>query len=137
MNPITYTEGNNLDLDQVIELYRASTLGERRPIHNREIMQGMIEKASLIITAWDGSKLIGISRTLTDFCNVAYLADLAVHLDYQRKGIGKELINQTRDALNPTCLLVLLSAPDANGFYPKVGFDHHPRAWTLSPKISP
>jgi ribosomal protein S18 acetylase RimI-like enzyme len=137
MASVTYKEGNDLDLDQVIELYRASTLGERRPMHNRDVMKGMIENADIILTAWEGSNLVGISRTLTDFWNVAYLADLAVHLDYQRKGIGKELIAKTRDALQPTCSIVLLSAPKANDYYPKVGFESNPRAWTLGPKTEP
>lgn len=134
MNPITYRQGGQLDLDQVIELYRSSTLGERRPIDKRDVMQGMIENADLIITARDGERLVGISRTLTDFWNVAYLADLAVDRDYQRRGIGTELIEQTRKALKPTCSIVLLSAPKANEYYPKVGFEHNPRAWTLDPE---
>jgi predicted N-acetyltransferase YhbS len=77
---------------------------------------------------------VGIARTLTDFANVAYLADLAVHADYQKRGLGRELVRKTQDALRPTCSLVLLSAPKANDFYPKIGFSHHPRAWTLDSK---
>ncbi|MBN1546658.1 MAG: GNAT family N-acetyltransferase [Syntrophaceae bacterium] len=137
MNAISYKKDAKLNLDEVIELYDASTLGERRPLHNRDVMQGMIDNASLIITAWDEAKLVGIARTLTDFCNVAYLADLAVHSDYQRQGIGRELIKQTRDALNPTCSIVLLSAPKANDYYPKVGFKSNPRGWTMEPKKKP
>lgn len=137
MNTIIYQKDIKLDLDEVIDLYNTSTLGERRPVHNRDVMQGMIDNASLIITAWDGPELVGIARTLTDFCNVAYLADLAVHLDYQQQGIGKELIKQTRDALNPTCSIVLLSAPKANEYYPKVGFKSNPRGWTMEPKENP
>lgn len=137
MNTITYQKDNKLNLDEVIELYHASTLGERRPVHNRDVMEGMMDNASLIITAWDGPELVGIARTLTDFWTVAYLADLAVHLDYQHKGIGKELINQTRGALNPTCSIVLLSAPNANEYYPKVGFRSNPRGWAMEPKINP
>lgn len=134
MTNIHYKTGNDLDLDQVIELYVASTLGARRPIHNRSVMKGMLESADLIVTAWDGAKLVGISRTLTDFAYVAYLADLAVHLDHQKQGIGKALVQETRSALPPTCSIVLLAAPLANEFYPRIGFTHHPRAWTLPPR---
>lgn len=97
-------------------------------------MQAMITEASLIITAWEGSKLVGISRTLTDFSYVAYLADLAVHVDFQGNGIGKELIDQTKKALEPTCFITLLAAPLANDCYPKLGFEHNPRAWVLKPR---
>jgi len=48
---ITYRTGNDLDLDAVIELYRASTLGERRPIDDRERMSAMLRNANLVATA--------------------------------------------------------------------------------------
>jgi len=137
MKTMTYKKDIALDLDDVIELYNASTLGERRPVHHRDVMQGMMDNASLTITAWDGPRLVGIARTLTDFWNVAYLADLAVHVDYQHQGIGRELINQTREALHPTCSIVLLSAPNANEYYPKVGFKSNSRGWTMEPKTAP
>jgi predicted N-acetyltransferase YhbS len=133
---IEYRIGNQLDLEAVHVLYEESTLGERRPIHNPDILRGMIEHASLIITAWDGGRLIGISRLLTDFVYVAYLADLAVHREYQRQGIGTALIQKSREALAPTCFLTLLSAPLANEYYPRLGFYPHPRAWCMDPSQS-
>lgn len=81
---IDYRHGNDLDLDAVIELYRASSLGERRPVDDRAIMGQMLRHANLVVTAWDASRLVGISRTLTDFGYVGYLSDLAVHAAYQR-----------------------------------------------------
>ena len=88
MNSITYSLSNDIDLDAVIRLYRESTLGERRPVDNTPVMEAMIRNANLIVTAWDKDKLVGLSRSLTDFAYVAYLADLAVHLEYQNLGIG-------------------------------------------------
>lgn len=106
-------------------------------MQNRKVMQAMLDKADLIITAWSDDELIGIARSLTDFSYVAYLADLAVHQDFQKLGIGKELIEQTRIHLEPTCMITLLSAPLANEYYPKIGFTHHPRAWNLAPLRDP
>ena len=117
--------------EQAIDLYIRSTLGERRPIHDKSAFEAMLKHANLIITAWDDEKLVGISRTLTDFSYVAYLADLAVDLDYQRQGIGKELIAKTQASLGSGCMIVLLAAPKANEYYEHIGFEHHPRAWTL------
>lgn len=130
---ITYKIGGDLDLDQTIELYRASTLAERRPVGDRDCMREMIERADLIVTAWDGERLVGISRTLTDFCYVAYLADLAVDQAYQRQGIGRALIDRTQAALGEKAIIVLLAAPAAESYYPHVGFTHHPQAWILHP----
>ncbi|MFN7962443.1 MAG: GNAT family N-acetyltransferase [Thermoanaerobaculia bacterium] len=131
MAEIQYRCGNDLDLDSMIELYRASTLGERRPIDHRETMAAMLEHANLVVSAWDGDLLVGISRSLTDFLYVAYLADLAVRESHQRQGIGIELIRQTRARLGPRAGIVLLAAPAAADYYPRIGFEHHPRAWTL------
>jgi predicted N-acetyltransferase YhbS len=74
---------------------------------------------------------VGISRSLTDFAYVAYLADLAVDSAYQRRGIGKQLIHETKKRLGRECMVVLLAAPKANEYYPKIGFEHNPRAWLL------
>jgi GNAT superfamily N-acetyltransferase len=130
---IQYQTGNHLDLDQVIELYRASTLGERRPVDDRERMRKMVTNASLLITAWDAGLLVGIARSVTDFCYTTYLADLAVRDTYQRQGIGRELIRRTQDACTPETRLVLLAAPKAVDYYPRVGFTRHEQCWQLVP----
>jgi ribosomal protein S18 acetylase RimI-like enzyme len=128
---INYFKDKLISVDQAIDLYKKSTLGERRPIHNRATFQDMLNHANLTITAWHDSKLIGISRTLTDFSYVAYLADLAVDSDYQKLGVGKQLVVETKKYLGDECLIVLLSAPKANDYYPHIGFEHNPRAWTF------
>ena len=127
---IEYKVGNNLDLDEVIELYRVSTLGERRPVGERDRMQKMLQHANLVITAWDGSLLVGIARSLTDFAYCTYLADLAVRLSHQRQGIGKELVRRTREEAGPA-KIILLAAQKAVDYYPHIGFTHHPHAWIL------
>ena len=134
MNEITYKIGNQLDLNEVVKLYRASTLAERRPIENRAVMMAMIENTDILVSAWDSLRLVGIARTLTDYAYVAYLADLAVHIDYQKQGIGRELVEKTKSKLAPTCFITLLSAPKANNYYPKIGFVHNPRAWMWKPE---
>ncbi len=128
---ITYRFGNDLHLDQMIQLYRDSTLGQRRPIDDQECMHGMLEGADLIVTAWDGEKMVGIARSVTDFCYACYLSDLAVDEAYQRQGIGKQLVIETRKKLGPKCTLILLSAPKAVEYYPKIGFEEHDSCWIL------
>ncbi len=128
---IQYRDDAPLTVDAAIELYKRSTLGERRPVNRPDIFAGMLTNANLTVTAWDGERLVGISRTLTDFTYVAYLADLAVDLDYQKNGIGRQLIAHTRARLQPECMIVLLAAPLANDYYPKLGFEHNPRAWVM------
>ena len=128
---ISYRVNANITTEQAIDLYTHSTLGERRPIDNINTFESMLKNANLTITAWDGDKLIGISRSLTDFAYIAYLADLAVDQENQRTGIGKQLIEETQNHLGQDCMIVLLAAPKAHEYYEHLGFEHHPRAWTL------
>ena len=130
---IGYRTGNDLDLDAVIELYRASTLGERRPVDDRDRMAAMMRHANLIVTAWDGELLVGISRALSDFSFVTYLSDLAVRASHQKQGIGKELLRRTQALAGKHAKLLLLAAPAAEKYYPRIGFTRHPQAWMLGP----
>jgi predicted N-acetyltransferase YhbS len=132
MNSIRYQYGNDLDLDQVIELYNASTLGERRPVDDRQVMSDMLRHANLVVTAWDGNLLVGIARTLTDFSYVGYLSDLAVRVSHQRKGIGIQLVQKTREKMGPRSMLVLLAAPKAVEYYSRIGLTKHNSAWTIT-----
>ena len=127
---ITYRTGSDLDLDAVLELYRASTLGERRPVDDRDRMAAMIRNANLVITAWDGNLMVGIARSVSDFAYCTYLSDLAVRESHQRAGIGRELIRRTREA-GGRASLILLSAPAAVDYYPRIGFERHPAAYWL------
>jgi predicted N-acetyltransferase YhbS len=128
---IQYRDDADLSVAAAIDLYNRSGLGERRPVARPDIFEGMLRNANLTVTAWDGARLVGISRSLTDFTYVAYLADLAVDAQYQKSGIGRALITETRARVKPECMIVLLAAPLANDYYPKVGFEHNPRAWVM------
>jgi len=130
---IDYRIGNALDLDEVIELYQASTLGERRPIDDRDCMAQMLRNANLVVTAWEQDLLVGIARSLTDFAYVAYLSDLAVRASHQRRGVGRELVRRTRAELGAKASIVLLAAPAAAEYYGRIGMQPHPRAWILPP----
>lgn len=128
---IEYRDNAVLTADMAIDLYNRSTLGERRPVGRPDIFEGMLGNADVVISAWHGTHLVGIARSLTDFSYVAYLADLAVDAHYQRQGIGRRLVEETKRRLQPECMIVLVAAPQANDYYPKLGFEHNPRAWVL------
>jgi len=131
MTTIRYKYDAAVSVESAIELYNASGLGERRPVDSPEIFADMLRHANLTVTAWDGELLVGISRTLTDFSYVGYLSDLAVRRSHQKLGIGIELIQKTREKMGPRSMLVLLSAPQAVEYYPRIGFTQHPSAWVL------
>jgi len=116
---------------EFIDLLVRSTLAERRPVDQPETIRGMLEHAEIIITARSKGRLVGISRAITDFSFCTYLSDLAVDREYQRLGIGKELIRQTHEAAGLNTTLILLSAPLARDYYPHIGMQFHDSCWII------
>jgi GNAT superfamily N-acetyltransferase len=123
--------GSELGVEAFIDVLRRSTLAERRPIDDPETIRGMLEHADLIVTARVDGRLIGVSRAITDFSYCTYLSDLAVDVDYQRRGIGKELIRRTHEAAGRHTLLILLAAPKARSYYPHIGMAAHDSCWII------
>ena len=129
---IKYKLNPKLTTDEFIDILNRSTLGKRRPIDDKECIDGMLKNADIIVVALDNEKIVGVARSVTDYNYCCYLSDLAVDQKYQKYGIGKELINITQEQLNKKCKIILLSAPDTTEYYPKIGFTQHTSAWTLA-----
>lgn len=128
---IRYNIDQTITETEFVDLLRRSTLAERRPIDDAKCIQAMLRNANLLCTAWDEALLVGVARSVTDFEFCCYLSDLAVDQAYQKLGIGKKLIELTKSKLGPRASLILLAAPKAQQYYPKIGFDAHPSAWIL------
>lgn len=132
MQGIDYRVNAKVDAKQFIDIIRRS--GLRRPIDDAARIQRMIDQANLTVTAWDDDKLIGIARSLTDFSYCCYLSDLAVDKEYQRAGIGKELVRRIRQEAGEETSLILLAAPEAMEYYPKIGFEKLENAFIIRRK---
>ncbi|MFA6276329.1 MAG: GNAT family N-acetyltransferase [Pedobacter sp.] len=117
---IRYSFEERPNADLIIELY--DNAGLPRPTHDRERIQKMFGNSNLIVTAWDGDVLVGVSRCITDWVWSCYLADLAIRKDYQNEGIGRKLINLTKEKVGEQSMVLLLSVPTALEYYPKIGF---------------
>ena len=130
MTNIIYKVEKTLDLSEFIDVLNKSTLGERRPVNDFERIKKMCDNANLIVTARKDGKLIGVARSITDFVYCTYLSDLAVDIDFQNLGIGKRLIEETKKAA-PQAKIILLSAPAAINYYPKIGMKKHAHCFIL------
>jgi ribosomal protein S18 acetylase RimI-like enzyme len=117
------------DVDQIIELYDKA--GLPRPTNDKQRIKKMFESSNLIVSAWDNDILIGVARSITDWVWSCYLADLAVSPDYKKSGIGKKLVQLTREKLGNESMILLLSVPTAMEYYPKIGFTKEDRAFTI------
>lgn len=128
---IEYKVNPTITTDEFIEVLKNSTLGERRPIDDIECIKGMVENADIIITATQNDKIIGVARAVTDFHYCCYLSDLAVDKSCQKSGVGKKLIEIVQAQIGEKCKIILLSAPQAAEYYPKIGFKQHQPAWVI------
>lgn len=117
---ITFKTGVIPEAAAIIELY--TDAGLKRPAEPERITR-MYTGANLVITAWHQQQLVGVARSHTDFCWSCYLADLAISKAYQKEGIGKQLIDLTKQTIGDECMLLLLSVSTAMEYYPKVGFE--------------
>ena len=117
--------------EEFVDLLVRSTLAERRPVDEPGTIRGMLEHADVIITARVAGRLVGVSRAITDFSYCTYLSDLAVDRDYQRHGVGKELIRLTHEAAGLGTTLILLAAPLARTYYPHIGMQAHDSCWII------
>lgn len=117
---IEYRHNQPLDPTDIVRVFRAS--GINRPIADLPRIERMFANSNLVVSAWHATRLVGVSRALTDFSYCCYLSDLAVDSAYQKRGIGRELIRRTQAIIGEEVSLVLLAAPAAMAYYPRVGF---------------
>lgn len=120
LNVIQYKINPPIPIEEIIRVYDSS--GLKRPTNDFDRISQMYRNSNLVIAAYSEDHLIGVARSLTDFCYCCYLSDLAVQKEFQNMGIGKVLIEKTQEAIGPQTALILLSAPDAMSYYPKIGF---------------
>jgi len=131
MQAIRFALEPDLPAEEFRDVLIASTLAERRPANDLERLAQMLRNADLVVTARDGAKLVGISRAITDFAYCCYLSDLAVDVAYQRQGIGKRLIEETRARAGEAATLILVAAPAAERYYPKIGMRPIASCWSI------
>jgi GNAT superfamily N-acetyltransferase len=133
---LTYQSEPDLSAEEFIDVLVRSTLAERRPIDDEAAIEGMLVNAAIILTARSAGRLVGVSRAITDYGYCTYLSDLAVDQEFQRQGIGKELIRRTHEAAGLNTTLILLAAPKAVSYYPHIGMTRHESCWIIPRQTS-
>lgn len=128
---IVYAQEPELSAEEFRQVLVASTLGERRPVDDLDRLERMLRNADIVVTARHESRLVGVSRAVTDFSYCCYLSDLAVDAACQRQGIGRRLIDETRRVAGEQATLILVAAPAAESYYPHIGMKHLASCWAI------
>ena len=110
----------------IIELLRAAPLV--RPLDDPARIERMYAASNLVLTAWQGERLVGILRGWTDGAFDGYICDLAIHPDVQRQGVGLRLLELVR-AEKPQVQFVLRASQIAKEYYEHIGWQRIENGW--------
>jgi ribosomal protein S18 acetylase RimI-like enzyme len=129
---IKYEFVQKIAASEVAAVFKKS--GITRPVDDLDRIQRMVDHADIIVTARNNGQLVGIARAITDYSYCCYLSDLAVDAEYQRIGIGKELVRIIQEKLGDEVTLLLVAAPNAVEYYPRIGFEKLDKAFSIRRK---
>ena len=118
---IEYKEKKDFTEKEVEQLFLSvNWLSGRYPDRLIKALKG----SSLVITAWDGSKLVGLLRGIDDGEMVAFLHYLLVHPDYQGMGIATHLLDMAKEKYKSYLYLNVMPDEKENiPFYERHGFN--------------
>ena len=101
--------------------------------YDTKLMQEAINK-TINITAWDNLKLVGCIRILSDGYLFGTISEILVLKEYQKQGIGRELMKRAVD-ISPTTLF-FGAQPEAEGFYEKLKIEKSLQSYCINKPIN-
>ncbi len=111
-------ELDGVDFDELHQLYLLAPLGNKPP----DLLKTVFSNSMFKCFVYDGAVLIGAGRALADGLDCSYLADVAVHPDYQGHGLGKAIMQKLVELSRGHKKIILYANPGKEGFYRKLGF---------------
>ena len=123
---INYRSDARPDAMTIAALYRSAPLF--RPVDDVERIGRMYAGSNVVLTAWEGDRLVGIMRGWTDNSYDGYVCDLAVLPDYQKHGVGRALLEKAR-SMNPEVQWVLRASKVAAEYYSHIGWQKIENGW--------
>ena len=107
-----------VDWGELSELYRKAPLGEKSP----EDLETVFSNSRFKCFVYAGEGLIGVGRALADGLDCSYIADVAVHPEFQGRGLGKAIIRKLVAFSKGHKKIILYANPGTEGFYQTLGF---------------
>lgn len=104
---INYKENSTFKLKQLLELYE--NVGWITYSNKPSELKEAIENSSFNIGAFDGEELIGLIRVVGDNISIVYIQDILVKENYQRLGVGTNLLKLVLKRYNNVRQIVLMT----------------------------
>lgn len=119
---IRYSGSNDLTAEQLSDLY--NSVGWSSYTSNTDLLTAAVKVSLIVVTAWDGSELVGLARAVGDGLTIVYLQDILVKPEFQHCGIGRELFQRVFAPYKSVRQKVLLTddEPAQLAFYTSMGF---------------
>ena len=117
MAQIDLREGGAIPEKQVKELFAALGWTEFDGLFPELLLN-----STYVVSAWDGARLVGMARVVSDRVYVSTLQQVGVHPDYQRQGLGSELVRRCVAQFARTQFLLTIDDESNVTFYSRFGF---------------
>lgn len=117
--PLVWSDSiENLDWNELSELYRVAPLGNKPP----EVLKTAFTNSMFRCLVYEDGKLVGAGRALADGVDCSYLCDIAVLPSHQGIGLGKEIVGRLVEMSRGHRKIILYAVPGKEPFYKKFGF---------------
>jgi len=110
---------DNINWDELSYLYKIAPLGDKKPQDLKIVFTNSRYKCFV----YDDDKIVGVGRALADGVDVSYIADVAIHPQYQGQGIGKAIVSKLVEFSKDYNKILLFASIGKEPFYAKLGFD--------------
>lgn len=122
---VTYSARKKPTVAQLQDLYQHAWWTKKR--RNADVAK-LLRHPQVLLSAWEGKKLVGFARVLTDFVYRAVIADVIVRPGYYGRGIGSKVVKlAVKDKRLKTVAGFWLYTTDKQAFYKKMGFKFSPK----------
>ena len=117
---INFLDSTGINPQQLLALYGQTDWARDRSLDDTKLM---LAHTDVAISAWDGPRMVGFGRVLTDYVFRASIWDVIVDRAYQDRDIGKGIIHRilTHPKLERVELFWLCSRR-YQAFYASLGF---------------
>jgi ribosomal protein S18 acetylase RimI-like enzyme len=116
---VTYSHDEPPDASQLLGLFHQAPWAKSRSLDDAK---EMLLHTDLTLCAWDGERLIGFGRVLTDFIYRATIWDVIVDRAYQGQGVGTEIVRRILNHPRLERVEHFWLCTRRPGFYEKLGF---------------